>query len=154
MLSGRPSHPRLDREQLMSMCNGNDCKNIQCKWVCNQKPVEMKHRPKCDVPKCRVVCDPIKTPTCKVESSRPSCAVKCHYNKDTNCYKCGTVCQKLETRLKCVNEPPNCKVVCQEPVCEKEYELPKNTPKPVCKLICPSSSGGYSIAKFDKNYES
>ena len=142
---------RFSREAL---CPTDDkfCEDIQCKRVCNQKAeCKMESRPVCEVPKCRVICDPPKTPQCTVRTSAPVCKTVC--KKVDGCYSCSNVCQPLKSWLECVKPKPSCHVKCDPPNCKKEFELPKaGCAKPTCKLVCPPSRDGsfsYTSANLD-----
>ena len=70
-----------------ALCPKDDkfCEDVQCKWVCTQNAeCKMESRPVCDVPKCRVICDPPKTPQCTVRTSAPVCKTVC--KKIDGCY--------------------------------------------------------------------
>ena len=130
-----------------ALCSTNDesCQDIKCKWVCNQHAdCEMNSKPVCEVPKCRIICNPPEQPICTVKTSAPVCKTVC--NKIDGCYNCTNVCQPLKTWLDCVKQDPVCRVKCDPPNCTKEYELPKKGCKPpTCKLVCPpSADGSYS----------
>lgn len=153
MFSGIPSRPPMNNGlQIMRACEGDSCKKVTCKWVCKAKPIPMESVPRCEPARCRIQCEPPKTPNCAIQSSRPVCKTECKYNKKTNCYKCSNVCQPLKTRLKCVADKPKCSVKCDPPKCEREHLLPKTAPKPICKLVCPKSIGNHVVANFDDNY--
>ena len=78
----------------------------------------MNSKPVCEVPKCRVICNPPEQPICTVKTSAPVCKTVC--NKIDGCYNCTNVCQPLKTWLDCVKQDPVCQVKCDPPNCTKE----------------------------------
>ena len=49
------------------LCPGDDesCKDVQRKWICNENSArKLDSKPMCDIPKCRVICNPPDPPIC------------------------------------------------------------------------------------------
>jgi hypothetical protein len=140
---------RSDPKPPFDLCNDAECENVKCKWVCRQKPVEMKPKPVCDPPKTKIVCNPAPIPKCRIKTSKPKCKVECK-KKENDCFDCQTVCEPLKTELVCDKPKPVCKIEAPPPKCRRDYELPKKTTRPQCKLVCPFTDGAsYSPSNFD-----
>ena len=130
--------------------NNDDCKNVQCKWVCKtKKKCQLDSKPRCKPPTCRVVCQPHQTPICKIRTAAPNCKIQCNkinLNEDCQKHNCQTYCEPLKSWLECEKVTPKCEVVCDKLECDKEYEMPESgCEKPDCQLVCPSNN-------FDHNF--
>ncbi len=113
-----------------------DCANPKCRWVCKAPECVQTSKPKCDMPVCKVLCEPHRPSLddCKIQCPAPSCRTVC---KKLECgYSCFNQCTKVPCKYICPEKVPKCKTTCEKPKCNLDYELPKNCPKPICNMIC------------------
>ena len=113
-----------------------DCANPKCRWVCKAPECVQTSKPRCDMPVCRVECEPYRPSLddCKIQCPAPSCRTIC---KKLECgYSCYNECTKVPCKYICPEKVPKCKTTCEKPKCNLDYELPKNCPKPICNMIC------------------
>jgi len=125
--------------------NNQDCKP-SCKWKCKMPPNELcqqRCKPICKKNNCRVKCEKLKPPTCKVECQDPICRTVCPTDRDicynNQCPPCKTICDEPICNVKCTKSKPVCKTICDKPTCKWKCFKPTNCPPPTCELVCDES---------------